>query len=230
MTTKPFRPISADQIVPGSVNSPMTLTEKTKLAGIAEGATASVPGDVIKLGQAKTASGTKSYGVPGTSFTAIATIALTANRKYYFPFVCAYDVTITDWILNVTTGPASNANVRHGIYSADGDLQPTGTVLYDSGGTAISSGATGTQSASSLSIALATGRYAQCIEVDVDMTLRTAVAPTPAVGTTFGSSGLYSAFYVSETYGTLPSTATKWSTLNSDTTGLKFPVVYKWTE
>lgn len=230
MTTNQYRPISADTVIDGVVKKAMTAAERTKLAGIEAGATASAGStDAVKRGQAKTASGTQSYGVPGTSFTGLVSLALTAGRKYYFPFISPA-LTMSDWLLNVTTAPASAANVRHGIYASDTDMQPIGAPLYDSGDIAVASGYTGTKSGTGMALALPVGRYLQVLEVDVDMSLRTVLAPTPAIGTTFGSSGLYNCFYLTEAYGALPNPANKWSTLNSATTGIGFPVAYKWAE
>lgn len=218
----PYRLISADTVSDGSINKAYTAAERTVVAGAAA---------LVKPGTAKFASGTKTYGVPGVGFNSQGTSSFTAARTYYLPFRVISPVVLSDWEFEVTTAPASNANLRHGVFLADGDHQPSGNPLWDSGDTAVASAFTGIKSGTGMALTLPVGLYVQAVAVDVDMTLRALNAPTTALISTLGTAALYSRFYASESYAALRSPGTKWTVgVTSATAGLPFPVFYKWTE
>lgn len=189
--------------------------------------------DINKTGIAKTSGGTQQYGLPGTLFTGIGTSTLNAGEDRYTILYVPYAVTITSFKFEVTTpGPASNANVRVGIYKADTDMQPTAALapVYDSGDIAVASLFTGVKTVSSLSIPLARGAYLIAMNCDVQMIIRVFTSPTPVVLTGLGASGLAQRFSVTRSYASFPTPGTKWTTLATATGGMIQPIVMEWTE
>lgn len=185
----------------------------------------------VRTGLAKiTGGGTKQWGMPGTAFTSTGTTALTINQVRYIPFMVPHDVTITDFQFEVTAAPASNAKVIVGIYSANSEMQPTGTVKL-SNEVSVASGFTGVKTVSSLSVALTPGMYLIAMNCDVTMTLRTISSPTFVVADALGASPFVQRFQVAQTYVTpLPSTGTLWDTINQSAGGAQHVVAFKWTE
>ena len=103
--------INADLLASGATNKVFTAADKSKLDAL---------GSPAKRGVAVRDDAVRFMGIPDTGFTAGSTVALTAGRTYYVPFIVRdHPRTLTDWAFNVVTGPASAANVRHAIYAAD---------------------------------------------------------------------------------------------------------------
>ena len=62
----------------------------------------------------------------------VSTLALTANRAYWYPFVAGHTVTLDRASIWVTSAVASSL-ARVGLYASDPDGWPIGTALYESG-------------------------------------------------------------------------------------------------
>jgi hypothetical protein len=87
--------------------------------------------------------GITEYQVPyAVNATAATTLALTASRVYWIPFVVPRKAGITQLAINVTTASAGTHYV--GIYAADYYWQPTGSPLvsisFDAGSTGVKTG------------------------------------------------------------------------------------------
>jgi len=178
-------------------------------------------------GVPKISGGATQYGIPNSALSSTSTLALTANQVRYNWFQVDSAITVSGWQFEVTTGPASSANVRVGIYRADNDLQPVGAPLLDSGNVAVASGFTGVKNASSLSVVLQPGIYLTAVNCNVAMTLRTLVGGGSFVASAFGSGSVVSNFTVSQTFGAFPLTGTKWTTANSGS-GTSNMVAFQW--
>jgi hypothetical protein len=88
----------------------------------------------IKSGLAKISGGATEWGIPTNErLTAVGTTTLNTNEVRYVLMRVEYPIALNAWQMEVSTGPASNANLALGIYKADGNLQPTGAPFYDSG-------------------------------------------------------------------------------------------------
>lgn len=198
-------------------------------AGNVGGASFDAKQALVKRGTPTTGA-TKYFGIPGVNVYGVGTTAGAVGNVYYFPFYVNWPITITNWQFEVTTGPASDANVRIGIYAADGDMQPTGAPLYDSGSTAVATAFTGTKSATGLSVALPPGRYLIAWNLDVALTYRTFFAAGTPIATGMGASPLITRFLGVQAYGAFPNPGTVWTTGTSGATGIIYPAAFKWTE
>lgn len=185
---------------------------------------------IAKTGIAKISGGATQFGLPGMVFTNTGTSTLVINEVRYLPFLVPYPVTITAHQFEVTAAPASNANVRVGIYAADTDMQPTGAPVYDNSGIAVASGFTGVKTTSSLSVALTPGMYLVALNCDVAMTIRTFTPGAFSIGTAMGATPYIQRYGVGQTYGALPNPGTKWTTPNASGSGLQHSVAFQWTE
>jgi hypothetical protein len=180
----------------------------------------------------KPSGGSTQFGfLPGNLMIGTIANPLTANVLRYIPVLIPYAITLTAWQFEVTSGPASNANLRHGLYIADADWQPSGGPLYDSGAISIASGFTGVKSASGLSISVARGRYLLATNVDVAMSLRFVIIPGSMVKTGVSASPQVLALQKSSvTFAALANPGTLWDTINGGTTGPQACIFYQWTE
>jgi hypothetical protein len=153
------------------------------------------------------------YQVPGIAITATSAVALAINTLRYAIFWTPTTVVIDQVAVVVTTGPATNANVRVGIY-AGVDGQPSGNPLADVT-VAVASAFTGTKTIAAS--ATVTGQFLVALNCDVTMSLRT-WRGTPTGG--FIDSGLGTSSQISEgtiasTYGTMPTPGTAWTAIGS---------------
>lgn len=220
-----------DTFVAGAGLTVSTLTGiLVATSGVVGTATAGVDyQSVVKRGLAKSSGGTLQYGVPGSGLIGSSTSTLTVNEVRYVPFEVKYPITITAQQLEVTSAPASDANVRVGIYSSDGFLQPTGSPLYDTG-IAVATGFTGLKATTGLSLALTPGMYLVALNCDVALTLRTVTSTANSLQSAIGATPVTSRYGASQTYGSFPSTGTKWTTPVGNTGGLQNQVFFQWTE
>jgi hypothetical protein len=163
-------------------------------------------------------------------FINVGTSALNINEVRYVPMRVDYPVTLTAWELEVTTGPAGNANLRLGVYLADTNLQPTGAPLYDSGSVAVATSFTGIKTASSLSIALSPGIYLVALNCDTAMTVRTFTSPSPIIGASLGTTPMVQRVAATQTFGAFPNPGTAWTSTNTSAGGLQNCAVWQWTE
>jgi hypothetical protein len=186
---------------------------------------------LVKSGLAKISGGATQWGIPSNmGFLNVGTSALVVNEVRYVPMRVDYPVTLTAWELEVSTGPASAANLRLGIYAADTNLQPVGAPLYDSGSVAVAQSFTGIKTASSLSIALSPGMYLVALNCDVAMTVRTFTSPSPMIAAALGATPMIQRVSASLTFGAYPNPGTVWTATNASASGLQNFAVWQWTE
>ncbi len=184
--------------------------------------------DILNPGLAKISGGALQWGVPNAVFTAANTQAMVADEDRYLPLVVDFPITISAHQFEVTTGPASDANVRIGIYAADNEMQPSGAALYDSGSIAVATAFTGLKTTSSLSIVLPAGSYLFVINCSVAMTLRSVLMPVKVILSAMGSSPFGRRFTVSRAYAAFPNPGTKWTAASSSGSGMETSVVFQW--
>lgn len=186
---------------------------------------------VAKTGIAKISGGAQQWGVPNTGFTAGGTTALVVNEDRYVPFRVDYPITLNAWQVEVSTAPASNANIRIGVYLANTDMQPASATApaYDSGAIAVASGFTGAKTATGLSIVLVPGMYLAAINTDAVMTLRTIVSPTWIVNAALGATPLVQRLSVARSFAAFPTPGQQWTAINAVANGLQHFVVWQWT-
>jgi hypothetical protein len=184
-----------------------------------------------KTGLAQISGGALQWGIPGVSgFTGQATFALAANTVYYSMIFVTYTHVMTAWELDVTTGPAGSANIRVGIYQADGTLQPSGAPIYDSGAVAVANGFTGIKTATGLSITLLPGVYLVCVNADTAMTLQDVQAPSPFLVAALGSTPNFREVKVAQTFGAFPTPGTAWTSVDATGSSAIHFVAWQWTE
>lgn len=167
----------------------------------AQGAT----GSNFALGRSKHG-GNVDYQFPGAALGATSTLAYSAGTLVYWFMHNHTTVTYDQMAVNVTTGPASNANIRCGIYAADTDFQPSGAALVDVT-TAVATSFTGVKTLTiSSGGQLAAGRYLVAFNCDVNMTLRTwrGMFYTGFVDNSLGGSTAFVGGSVASAYGALP--------------------------
>lgn len=199
--------------------------------GVAHNADGTLKNVPVKSGLAQISGGALQYGIPtdGLFTGTVGTTGLNANQVRYVFVKIHYAVTLTAWEFEVTTAPASNANVRIGIYKADAFLQPTGAPLYD-GTIAVASGFTGIKSASGLSIALTPGMHLIAINIDVAMSMRAYQVASPAIGAGMGATPIIQKVVASQTYGAMPNPGTAWTTTNEAAGGMQHSLIWQWSE
>lgn len=85
-----------------------------------------------------------SFGIPSATLTGTITASINANQTYYIPVtVRGKPITLKHFAFEITSGPASPATLRIGIYKSDAQLQPTGNIIIESGAITIGTGAAG---------------------------------------------------------------------------------------
>lgn len=184
----------------------------------------------LKIGVARQSDGTSLFGIPGQSFTSQSTGSPSAGEIRYSILIVNYPITLTDWLFEVTTGPASAANARVGLYRADGNCQPVGAPLYDSGDVPIAMSFTGTKTMTGLNIVLSPGIYLCGLNIDVAMAMRSALNPTPIARTVLGASSLGNITRVTSAYGAMPNPGTLWNSIGSATSAYGNNIFWRWTE
>jgi len=215
-----------------TLGTPSTLTASTTNAVTTTTHTHAITGfsTIVKTGIAKISGGNKQYGVPGNAFNTVTTLAPTVNRLYYYPVKIPYAVTLTDYMFEVTVAPASDGNIRFGIYAADADMQPTGNPIWDSGSIAVASTFTGIKNGTGLSIVLPPGMYLMCYNTDQAMTLRFLQTPSNSIYTVMGTSPFIYGFYEAQAYGAFSSPGTVWTNLSRTSSGTAHNIFWQWTE
>jgi hypothetical protein len=169
------------------------------------------------------------YGLPNIQWnTSNITQALTINRVHYQPFLVSAPIIVDGTQFHVSTGPASSANVRTGIYRADGNMQPTGAPIIDAGNTVVGTSATGTFFTQVTPVTLQPGIYLTAINTSVALTVR--VQRGGIVGTDIanGTSSIISLMYASQTQGALPNPGTVWDTRTFSNTSPNHYLFLRW--
>lgn len=201
---------------------------------------ANLTGDVTSVGNATTLTaakapqaygrtvhgGTTDYSVPGIIVTATGTTAQIANNLVYQFHYTPTPITIDQVAFVVTTGPASNANVRVGIYNADTSWQPSGNPLADVT-VAVASAFTGIKTISAA--ATINGRFIIAFNMDVAMSLRqwTGSNWVGAIDSALGTSNYIEGASVASTYGAMPAPGTAWTVSLQATNGNIHPIVVR---
>ena len=185
----------------------------------------------VKSGLAQTSGGTTEWGIPTRELAVgVSTTNLNANQVRYVYMRVEYAITLTAHQFEVTSTPASNANVRIGIYRADGTLQPTGAPLYDSGNIAVASGFTGIKTTTGISVALVAAMYLVCINIDVNMGMRAANVGSLTIDNNMGANEIVQKVVATQTYGAFPNPGDKWTTTNTGSAGMQHSIIWQWTE
>lgn len=185
---------------------------------------------IAKTGLAQISGGALQWGVPGSAFTAQNTLALVANQVVYVPMNVLYTHVLTAWELNITAGPAGAANIRVGIYQADGTAQPSGAPLYDSGAVPVALSFAGIKTATGLGITLVPGAYLICVNADTVMTLQGFLSSTPFLVAAINATPMIKNMSVAQTFGAFPNPGTPWTAANASSAGILNVVAWQWTE
>lgn len=187
------------------------------------------PANLAKTGLAKISGGALQLGIPGSGFTAISSSALAVNDVRYVFFRVTYAINVTAMYFEVTAAPAGAANVRLGIYALDTDCQPTGAPIINTS-VAVAGAFTGVKSATGLTGVLAPGFYAIAVNTDVIMTLRTFISGCPFVSVGLGATPYLQRVSAAQTFGSLPTPGTPWTTITGSAGGNQNCVLLQWTE
>jgi hypothetical protein len=192
----------------------------------------SQPYNPIKSGIAKISGGAQQWGIPtNITFSGVGSAAAPNANEVRYAFIrVEYPITLTAWELEVTTGPASNANLRIGVYLGDTNLQPSGSPLYDSGSVAVASAFTGIKTATGLSIPLTPGMYLVALNCDVTMSLRNIVSNSPVILAGLGATAINQRVFVAQTFGAFPNPGTAWTGTSASAGGQQNSVFWQWTE
>jgi hypothetical protein len=170
-----------------------------------------------------------SYGLPNVEWNASNVVqALTANTVFYQPFVVSAPITVDATNFAVSTGPASAANVRTGVYLADSNLQPSGAPLIDSGNVAVGTSVTGTFLNQFTPVTLQPGVYLTAINTSVNLTCRVQRGGPTGTNVGNGTSSLISLLPVSQTQGAFPNPGTAWTTPTYAATGPNHVLFLRW--
>lgn len=189
------------------------------------------PSSPLKNGQAVISGGAQQYGIPTRgAATAQSTSTLNVNEARYLPLYVEYPVTLKSQVFEVTTAPGANANVRIGLYLADGTLQPTGAPVYDSGNLAIASGFTGVKTTAISSILINPGVYLMVINTDTSLAVRTFLTPVTTFSSNLGANPFIQRFFVAQTFGAFPNPGTLWTGAQSGGSGYQQCVAWQWSE
>jgi hypothetical protein len=170
-----------------------------------------------------------SFGLPGIGSLAATTIAQVANTTYYTPFrVRGKSITVNHLAFEVTTAPTSNSTARLGIYAADANMQPTGSILFASDAITVSSAAAAVYRLRITPLTLPPGNYVLAWNAGAQgMTTRMITYAFTFTGNTMGV-GMRNRFFVSATLSgaALPTTGTLWnSSSNTNSQALAYAVM-----
>jgi hypothetical protein len=170
-----------------------------------------------------------SYGLPNVQWsTSNATQALTADRVYYQPFLISAPTTVDMTSFRVTTGPASAANVRTGIYAADANMQPTGAPILDSGNVAVATSATGNFYTSVTPVTLQPGMYLTAINTSVGLTCQAARGGLAGADIGNGANAIFNTMLGTQTQGAFPNPPTAWNTRAFAATAPNHTLFLRW--
>jgi hypothetical protein len=175
---------------------------------------------------ARTSASVLQYGIPNAQFLNVGTTSLAVNSIRYIPFYVGHPITLSQIQFEVTAGPASNANVRIGLYNSDSFYQPT-TLVADYGSQTVASGFTGLKNLT-ISQALTIGWYLIAVNCDVTLSVRSFTATTPIISSSMGATPFAQRFDVSSTFGAFAGTGVSWTTTNNSAGGLQYPLGLQW--
>jgi hypothetical protein len=154
-----------------------------------------------------------SYGLPGVAWSNIGTQALTANTVYYALFEVTAPIVVDAVVAEVTTGPVSvSSDLRLGVYAADGNQQPTGAPLIDSGAITVAAATTGIFTKQTAATTLTPGMYLTAVNASVAMTLRRYNGGPGSATTSLGATPFVALMSATQTNGAYPTPGTTWAT------------------
>lgn len=161
-------------------------------------------------------SGVAQWSIPGCGFTSVSTGVLTANTRYYSPFVVWHPIEIDALGCEVTS---AGTLLRMGILACDEDLTITG-VEIDSGDITASLGVkTFTLSGTHV---LQAGTYLSSIQANASTTMRALRGGSwmGAAGAALGTNSIVLNLRGSVTFGAYDTTA--WTAIDTATVGWNF--------
>ncbi len=107
------------------------------------------------------------WGLPGAPLSHTpGDLSLGAGGIYYIPFSTNGDIVVTGARFNVSSQSATAANVRLGIYGADGVGPNANAPLWDSGAISVADDFSGPKYAGTISVDLPAGHYLAAITTD----------------------------------------------------------------
>ena len=182
----------------------------------------------FKFGRPR-AGATTYYTIPGVSARSASTWALAVDLDYYTPWYTSTPLMIDQLAFEVTTALASS-NTRVGFYAADGDWQPVGPPLADSGDIATAS--TGVKTyAPGAPIYVRRGRYLSVLNHSItgNVTMRTGSGSMSGSGfaTGLGASACLAALKATRAHAAFPNPGTAWTAVDADTGGFHNMVFYR---
>lgn len=128
------------------------------------------PEEVSRPARLKVA-GTSYLSIPGVAVVGTATLGITANVVYYYPFtVASRAITLDSLVCEVTVIAVPTSKARMAVYEADADWQPTGLKVQTS---EFAVDALAVNTMGSLATVLPPGRYLRSIASNGGPTLRT---------------------------------------------------------
>lgn len=106
------------------------------------------------------------WGLPGVSLSGLDALSLAPGGIFYAPFSVSSAIVVSAARFSTIEANGSPANVRIGIYGADGIGPDDQAPLWTSGSIAVAGDFIGNKDSTGLSVALAPGRYLAAIAVD----------------------------------------------------------------
>jgi hypothetical protein len=164
--------------------------------------------------------GTTHYIMPTSGGRMVDGTAIpSVNTDYYGAFRFETPVVVDRLACEVTT--LQSGNLRMGLYMADGDLQPMGAPLADSGD--ISTNTTGVKTYTpSTPIILRRGSYLWVMNVSVaSVAVRHWDSSPVFAESALGVSAFLTTMSVGRTYAAFPTPGTAWTTVTKSSTGFQ---------
>ena len=127
------------------------------------------------------------FGIPNAQFASVSLFAATAGLDYLFPFRVSKRTVVDMAMFEVTTGPASNSTVHIGLYPADENMQPNGSVITNFGPITVPASTTGVFSQQVTPVTLEAGTYIIGINLSVKCTFRTGRSPNEFLAQAMGA-------------------------------------------
>jgi len=184
---------------------------------------------LANTGLPKVSAGNAQLGIPGSVFSGTITGAISSiNQMVYTPMWCPFAVTLTELAFEVTTGPASDALFRVGIYEVDDNCQPVGAPVIDIE-TSVATGFTGVKNTSISSVSLPVGMYVIATNTNVIFSTRILLSPTPFIQESFSGSPFVQRMTVTSTYGAMPTPGPAFTAITNAGTVVNHRVLFRWT-
>jgi hypothetical protein len=152
-----------------------------------------------------------SYGVPNSPYAAVSTFAATSGLDYIVPFRVSKRTVVDMAMFEVTTGPASNSTVHIGLYPADENMQPSGSVITNFGPITVPASTTGVFLQQVTPVTLEAGTYIIAINVSVNFTFRTVRSPNEFLAQAMGANPIRRFLTKIRANATFPTTYDPWA-------------------